>query len=254
MTRLINLKRESKLTLEQKGNQGRVKTLLWLRERKKRFKKRQNPFASGLRLLQCPPHSLLHLGPQGCAHTGLVARLREVLWDVGRRPCPTAPCLVPAEPLCMAAPHPGPCCISRAAAAPWGQGRSFPSKVSSPPSPRPPLTHLLVHFNVQPVGHLIVLGAKSQHSVVRGCPEQTARSQPGARDPPRLCPQPVTNSCPTAETCATSAGQGRSSHSTDRPTPVTATRRTGARGLIVLQPSSGNPGASRMREEIPTGG
>lgn len=39
MTRLINLKRESKLTLEQKGNQGRVKTLLWLQERKRGLKK-----------------------------------------------------------------------------------------------------------------------------------------------------------------------------------------------------------------------
>lgn len=41
MTRLINLKRESKLTLEQKGNQGRVKTLLWLRERKRGLKKKK---------------------------------------------------------------------------------------------------------------------------------------------------------------------------------------------------------------------
>lgn len=51
MTRLINLKRESKLTLEQKGNQGRVKTLLWLWERKRRLRKKEkkdNPFASGL--------------------------------------------------------------------------------------------------------------------------------------------------------------------------------------------------------------
>jgi len=57
MTRLINLKRESKLTLEQKGNQGRVKTLLWLQERKRGLKKKKkdNPFASGLQLLLFPP-------------------------------------------------------------------------------------------------------------------------------------------------------------------------------------------------------
>lgn len=50
MTRLINLKRESKLTLEQKGNRGRVKTLLWLWERKRGLRKKEkkdNPFASG---------------------------------------------------------------------------------------------------------------------------------------------------------------------------------------------------------------
>lgn len=41
MTGLINLKRESKLTLEQKGNQGRVKILLWLQERKRGLKKKK---------------------------------------------------------------------------------------------------------------------------------------------------------------------------------------------------------------------
>lgn len=41
MTGLINLKRESKLTLEQKGNQGRVKILLWLQESKRELKKKK---------------------------------------------------------------------------------------------------------------------------------------------------------------------------------------------------------------------
>lgn len=46
MTGLINLKRESKLTLEQKGKWGRVKTLLCVREKgrkeeRKKMKKKK---------------------------------------------------------------------------------------------------------------------------------------------------------------------------------------------------------------------
>lgn len=100
MTGLINLKRESKLTLEQKGNQGRVKILLWLQERKrglkkkkeKRKEKKDNPVASGLQLLLLPPRSLLSLGPQGAAagrrlhrDLGSTATLSEVLWDRGEQ-------------------------------------------------------------------------------------------------------------------------------------------------------------------------
>lgn len=93
--------------------------------------------------------------------------------------------------------------------------------------PRPHLTYLLVHFNVQSVRHLIVLRAKSQHSLVRSCPEQLAHYQPAAWQSARPCsPQPNSAtaaegpcsppahekqlaSTPWAETCATSLGQGR---------------------------------------------
>lgn len=80
MTRLINLKRESKLTLEQKGNQGRVKTLLWLQERnrglKKKKEKKDNLGSSSCCLLHSPscvrgPREPL----QGRTCAGLLARL-----------------------------------------------------------------------------------------------------------------------------------------------------------------------------------
>lgn len=80
MTRLINLKRESKLTLEQKGNQGRVKTLLWLQERKRGLKKKKEKKDN----LGSSPCCLLHTpscvrGPreplQGRTCAGLPARL-----------------------------------------------------------------------------------------------------------------------------------------------------------------------------------
>lgn len=87
MTRLINLKRESKLTLEQKGNQGRVKTLLWLQERNRGLKKKKRktihlPLGStSCRFLHAPS---CVWGPgeplQGGRCAGLTARLWEVLW------------------------------------------------------------------------------------------------------------------------------------------------------------------------------
>lgn len=45
--------------------------------------------------------------------------------------------------------------------------------------PGPHCTYLLVHFNVQTVGHLVVLRGKPQHSLLRSCPEQLAQDQPG---------------------------------------------------------------------------
>lgn len=209
MTRLINLKRESKLTLEQKGNQGRVKTLLWLQERNRGLKKKRKERQSIC--LWAPPPAVSSMLPPVSGAPG--NRCREVgvrgggsgrcFGGAGRRPCPcplpnsAARILTTADPLCRPAPRTEPRYAPRAITAIQGRGRWFSNHVSirglfpAIPCcwPGPHLAYLLVHLNVQPVGHLVVLREESQHSLVRRCPEQLAHDQPGAQQP--VPPHPV---------------------------------------------------------------
>lgn len=120
MTGLINLKRESKLTLEQKGKWGRVKTLFCVREkgRKRRGKKRRRKRNRKGRRFVClrAPTCTVSRGHGG--DFGLVGCLLS----------PTA-----ARPHCRSP-----------------QGRGMKEVTSHP-------AHLFVHLDVQPVGHLVVL-------------------------------------------------------------------------------------------------
>lgn len=206
MTGLINLKRESKLTLEQKGNQGRVKILLWLQERKRGLKKKKRKEKRKERQSSClwapalaasstlPPEPG---APGSCSGEapapgfGIHSHaFRSALGWRGASPVPRHLQNSALQDLTALNPSAGQT-LAQSCAVPPGAAGTGQSPCSRQPPPPPPAllpAYLLVHFDVQPVGHLVVLKAKSQQSQLRSC--QPPPSPPGPA-PALLSPPPL---------------------------------------------------------------